>query len=991
MKNFCEIILLLLLTTVCTIKSKTSENKYLINSSFKFSKPKLYFKTLTKQPINTSIGIIELYKGPANDVDFKLNFLYEIERNSSNGEHTSEESNDDLFQVGKLQANEVEILTKRVLIYPKKYYFNLLAVNKTSSFIIGSSRVTIKVFNEEYLIPKFLINPYNVQISANTPVNSFVVKVCAVYTDDIDDDDGISATNDNVNSVVYKIESGDITHFSLNANNGELRTKMTNLDLKTFKISIHAINYKLPQYIATTVVNVKFIENSNFLVLFNQTEYNITINENEDYTKKPVVFELIPLNASNGKLNYVLTGSKFDLSTFEIHPHKGLITLTNKLDYELKSVYLLTIIVSDLSLQPIGYTYINVNVRVIDINNNPPKFTEPVYYFNILNTSSMSPGFVIGYIDAYDRDSVIKNNSKIAYYIDNYKGYVNFPFIIDHLNGSICLNRHILSQNLFDFNVIAKDHYGLEPAFLSSSVNVNVKVINVNQNYLFRFENHNYFLNASEELIVGSQILTLNVVNLIDKNSTLHYLINTGNYDNCFSIVKISNTRAQISLGCTLDYRKRAQHSLIIKVIDNSGLYATANLEINVIPANSQQPRFTKDLYDFSVYENATIGTLIGSINAIDGDFGDNGRIRYTLDNSIDNEFFKLDENYGGLYVDSKLDRETHDFFTLYVTATDNGIPQRMDRALIKVKILDCNDNKPQFTRNNYSSTIYEDSKVGTYIMRVEALDKDIGENSIIRYSFSNPNVPFGIDQISGIIRVSAKLDREMQDFYNLTLIATDLGMPSLTSSAILQIQILDVNDNAPSFNANELNFYLLENQPIGTEIGNITASDPDLGINADIVYKMLDGFEYFEIKSSSFYNTIILTSKFIGDFESNKTQFTFNLRAYSVLLFTDVVVKIQIKDINDNAPILPNPFKIMFNNYKNNFLIDSFVRIPAYDLDASDNLTYSLLDPIGKQFVNLNPNSGEIMLKPILNSNNQINAVFAVSVTGMYLTQLFF
>jgi hypothetical protein len=108
-----------------------------------------------------------------------------------------------------------------------------------------------------------------------------------------------------------------------------------------------------------------------------------------------------------------------------------------------------------------------------------------------------------------------------------------------------------------------------------------------------------------------------------------------------------------------------------------------------------------------------------------------------------------------------------------------------------------------------------------------------------------------------------------------------------------------------------------------------------------------------------------------------------FNLRAYSGLLFTDCLVKVLIKDVNDNAPVLANPFKIVFNNYKNNFLIESFARIPAYDLDVSDNLTFTLLDSIGKQFVNLDSITGEILLKPILNSNNQINAAFAVSVTG--------
>jgi hypothetical protein len=123
-----------------------------------------------------------------------------------------------------------------------------------------------------------------------------------------------------------------------------------------------------------------------------------------------------------------------------------------------------------------------------------------------------------------------------------------------------------------------------------------------------------------------------------------------------------------------------------------------------------------------------------------------------------------------------------------------------MDRALIKIKILDCNDNAPEFTKQNYSTSVYEDSKAGTYLLRVEAVDKDIGDNAVIRYSFSNPNIPFTIDPVSGIVRVSAKSDRETQDFYDISLVATDSGLPALSSGTSLQILILDVNDNAPNF-----------------------------------------------------------------------------------------------------------------------------------------------------------------------------------------------
>ena len=960
-----------------------------IYKNLKFKNSKIIIKTLTKQAINTKIGKISFDNNnnseTISEIDFKLNLLYSIDRNTQTSSD-NDDDDDDLFKIIK-RDDEIELITNKILIQSKNYIYNLIVKNKTNFIISNNLRLIIKVFNEDHLIPKFLINPYNIQISENTPLNSLILKVSSFYTDNNnnDDNDGLSTTNENVNSVVYKlIEENE--YFSLNSNTGEIQTKKRLNSLSSFKLTINSINYNLPQYAATTTVNIRIIDNYNLVTLFNQTDYEISLSESQDYINKPVIFKL-PSSSNSRLLNYQLIGSKIDLNTFEINQFDGTIKLIDKLDHELKSEYKLTIVVTDSSLQPIGYSYINLIIKIIDINNNPPKFTEQTYYFNILNTSSISSNLIVGYIDAYDRDSVLRNNSKIGYFIQNYKLYSQFPFQIDLLNGSIYLTKtNELKLNLYDFNVIAKDRYGVELDCLSSTVNVKIKIISINENYLFKFDSQNYNLNLSEDTVVGTELAVFNILNLIDKNTILNFLINSGNTENTFSINKFKKTVAQLSLARSFDYRKQSFYSLVIKAIDNSGLYATLNVFVNIIPINLQQPRFTKDLYEFQVYENSSIGTLIGNVNAIDGDSGDNGRLEYSLVDSQMNFDFKLDEINGNLFVASKLDREVYDSITLYVTAADNGSPKRTDRALVKLKILDCNDNRPEFTKDGYKVTISEDSKIGTYIMRVEATDRDLGQNSIIRYSFLKNNSsppPFTIDQVSGIIRVSGKLDREdLQDSYNITLIATDLGEIPLSSNSTLIIEIADVNDNAPNFGSTQLNFYLFENEPISTEIGSITASDPDIGTNADIVYKMLDGFEYFDIRPSGRYNTITLTSKFVGDFESDKKIYEFNLRAYSGSLFTDTLVQVSIKDVNDNRPSLKNPFKIIFNNYKNNFLIESFAKIPAHDLDSNDNLTFSLVDSIGKQFITLNSMTGEIVLKPILNSNNQINARFLVQVS---------
>ena len=52
----------------------------------------------------------------------------------------------------------------------------------------------------------------------------------------------------------------------------------------------------------------------------------------------------------------------------------------------------------------------------------------------------------------------------------------------------------------------------------------------------------------------------------------------------------------------------------------------------------------------------------------------------------------------------------------------------------------------------------------------------------------------------SGIVKTNIVLDREIRDIYHLTVLATDEGTPQKTGTFTLRINIVDVNDNQPTF-----------------------------------------------------------------------------------------------------------------------------------------------------------------------------------------------
>jgi len=125
--------------------------------------------------------------------------------------------------------------------------------------------------------------------------------------------------------------------------------------------------------------------------------------------------------------------------------------------------------------------------------------------------------------------------------------------------------------------------------------------------------------------------------------------------------------------------------------------------------------------------------------------------------------------------VKRQLDREAVPEYHLMVVAEDGGGLQC--RSAVDVHLTDVNDNAPQFVRHtHYTGSVPEDATVGTPILRVAAIDADVGVGRQIRYSMEPPHVGvlFSIDAISGVITLLQSLDREHQASYNLTVSASD-------------------------------------------------------------------------------------------------------------------------------------------------------------------------------------------------------------------------
>ncbi|NXI92293.1 CELR2 protein, partial [Psophia crepitans] len=554
-----------------------------------------------------------------------------------------------------------------------------------------------------------------------------------------------------------------------------------------------------------------------------------------------------------------------------------------------------------------------------------------------------------------------------------------FLFTINNSTGWIVvaseLDREVV--DFYSFGVEAQDQ-GNPP--MASSASVSVTVLDVNDNSP-EFTQREYGARLNEDAAVGTSVLTVSAVDR-DANSVITYQISSGNTRNRFSITSQSGG-GLISLALPLDYKLERQYLLTIAASDGTR-QDTAQVVINVTDANTHRPVFQSSHYTVNVNEDRPVGTTVVVISATDEDTGENARITYLMEDSIPQ--FRISAETGAVTTQMELDYEDQVSYTLAITARDNGIPQKSDTTYLEILVSDVNDNAPQFLRDSYQGSIYEDVPAFTSVLQVSATDRDSGLNGRVFYTFQggdDGDGDFIIESTSGIVRTLRRLDRENVPLYSLRAFAIDKGVPAKRTPVEIQVTVLDVNDNPPVFERDEFDIFVEENSPIGLVVARITATDPDEGTNAQIMYQIVEGNipEVFQLDIFSGELTALADL----DYES-KAEYVMVVQATSAPLVSRATVHVRLRDANDNSPQLKN-FEILFNNYITNrsgsFPGGVIGRIPAHDPDVSDSLTYAFEQGNELNLVLLDPRSGDLRLSPALDNNRPLEAVMRVSVSG--------
>uniref|UniRef100_A0A672YHJ2 Protocadherin beta-16-like n=1 Tax=Sphaeramia orbicularis TaxID=375764 RepID=A0A672YHJ2_9TELE len=395
---------------------------------------------------------------------------------------------------------------------------------------------------------------------------------------------------------------------------------------------------------------------------------------------------------------------------------------------------------------------------------------------------------------------------------------------------------------------------------------------------------------------------------------------------------------------------------------------------IEVLDVNDNAPTFQNSHLEFEISESVTLGSRFDLESADDADVGENGLQNYILTPN-DNFVLKQHVNPDGskhteMVLQKPLDREKQPRLSLKLLAVDGGNPQRSGTVNININILDANDNAPVFNQSTvYKATVIENASKGTLIITVNASDIDSGTNGQVTYSFSKSKAGisdlFDINENTGSIYVAKEIDFEKEKKIEFWVEAKDQG--GLTDSSKVEIEIIDVNDNAPVINVMSFTSPVSEDSPAGTTIGIINVKDVDSGENGQ-VRCTVEGSVPVEIKSNVRNYYALITNAALDRESLSEYNITVVVTdSGKPPLSVKKIFNLKISDVNDNPPVFPRALFSAFIT-ENNSPGVSVLSVNAKDSDENQNARVSYIlensdvsgSPIS-EYVSVNAENGDI------------------------------
>lgn len=883
----------------------------------RFSEPFYTYAISEDIPIGTEIDLIR--------VEHSRAVLYTLVKGN-----TPESNRDEFFVIDK-QSGRLKLEKSLDHETTKWYQFSILARCTVDDYeVVASIDVSIQVKDANDNSPVLESNPYEAFIVENLPGGSRVIQIRA---SDLD-----SGTNGQVMYSLDQSQGADIIEsFAINMETGWITTlkELDHEERASYQIKVIASDHgEKVQLSSTAIVDVTVTDVNDSPPRFTAEIYKGTVSE--DDPPGGVIAILSTTDADSEEINrqvtyYITGGDALGQFAVENIQNEWKVYVKKPLDREQKDSYLLTITATDGTFS----SKARVEVKVLDANDNSPVCEKTLYSDTI--PEDALPGKLVMQVSATDAD--IRSNAEITYTLFG-SGAEKFKLNPDtgELRTLDPLDRE--EQAVYNLLVKATDGGGR-----SCQATVVLTVEDVNDNAP-EFTVDPYTITVFENTEPGTLLTRVQVT---DADAGLNRKISYSLIDSADGQFSINEASGIIQLEKHLDREQQAVYTLTVKAVDQGlprKLTATGTVVVSVLDINDNPPVFEYREYGATVSEDILIGTEVLQVYAASRDIEANAEITYSIISGNEHGKFSIDSKTGAIFVIENLDYESSHEYYLTVEATDGGTPSLSDVATVSINVTDINDNTPVFSQDTYTTVVGEDAALEQSVITIMADDADGPSNSHIHYSIieGNQGSPFTIDPVRGEVKVTKPLDRETISGYTLTVQASDNGNPPRVNTTTVNIDVSDVNDNAPLFSRDNYSVIIQENKPVGFSVLKLVVTDKDSSHNGPpFFFTIVNGNEdnTFEVNQHG----VLLTAAAIK--RKEKDHYLLHVKVADngkpqLSSLTHIDIRVIEESIHPPAIL---PLEIFITAFGEEYSGGVIGKIHATDQDVYDTLTYSL-DP---------------------------------------------
>lgn len=830
-------------------------------------------------PEDVAIGTT-LLKAEATDADTGVNA--EIEYVLSKGAY-------DDFAIDSY-SGVVSVASKLDYDRRNTYNIEILAVDRGEPALTGTASLTVKIINTNDKLPYFVPATQKAEVMEDVPVGTVIHTLVALDPD--------VNTSEALNFAATEPITALDKH-GLEVTRSEAFKEFFSVDKNSGKVTVAsplqrdlAALIRIP--VLVTDITAPTVQQGQGLLVVTILNVNDSPpNFVPPWTvEHPIYFLEIKEELPVGTIvaTYKAFDEDSDIAGYTIYPESeyfqinngtGIVQIKKVIDYEETRELAFTVYAYDSGVPQLNASAL-VQVKVVNLNDNDPVFPRTSYNVSIDENSPNDT--VLLQVVAVDRDA--DEFGEVFY---NLTGEHSENFRIDPRTGVITIaNSNFLDHEAITECVLQVVAYDNTPVNIrrSMSVPIYIKINDLNDN-MPRFTDQAYEVNVMEDVRLNPPVplIQLNATDLDSGiHGNIHYSIVSGNDNDIFLLgMDTGILYAHKSLmGLTKVF------NLIVEARDGAGngnLFDRATLKVHVQNVNDHKPEFVMPYLPNATVEvmenDAEKDFLVLTVKATDKDNGENGRVTYHFkvgDNIVqETNEFAIDEKNGELRLRRDLDRETENpRYELQLVARDHGFPKWYQTVRhLTVLLVDENDNRPEFpgstATNPYHFYITENNEPDTLIGQVRALDRDEGKHAAVYYYIlmGNEDRSFVLNKATGNLYAAKSFDRETKDEYNLVILANNdpdyyateeeisymekIGMLNDKSVARAIVTVSDLNDNEPYFKSTVYYAAVNAMANVNNFVANVTAFDPDFGINGSLTYyiKASNLYKYHSNKSS--------------------------------------------------------------------------------------------------------------------------------------------